>query len=383
MRVLHVFKTYLPDTFGGIERVIWELAQGTSAMGFENHVLHLSRAPSVSPDQVGLHFSHRVRPSLEIASTPVSLSILPKFRSLAAGMDVIHYHFPWPMMDVLHLAYGVSKPSVVTYHSDIVRQKNFLRIYSPLMHRFLDRVDAIVATSPNYLASSPVLNRFREKTKVIPIGIAPGTVGVSDAQRRAYWIGRLPPRFFLFIGVPRYYKGLSYLLEAAKVTGFPVVMAGAGHFPADLMAKAGPDVVVLGEVSDDDRTILLDLCEAFILPSHLRSEAFGVALLEAAFAGKALVSCEIGTGTTYVNQHGVTGLAVPPQDVQALAEAMRTLWNDAALSARYGKAARERARKLFRSDTMVSAYARLYQDVVEKRTGCACPASQPVIAENS
>src|SRR5690606_23534758 len=79
----------------------------------------------------------------------------------------------------------------------------------------------------------------------------------------------------------------------------------------------------LGQLSEEDKTVLLMLCYAFVFPSHLRSEAFGLSLLEAAMFGKPMISCEIGTGTSYINYMNNTGYVVPPADSLALANAMQ------------------------------------------------------------
>ena len=168
------------------------------------------------------------------------------------------------------------------------------------------------------------------------------------AAETAAWRDRVGSGFFLFVGAGRYYKGLPFLMEAARRTGLPVVVAGGG-------TEAGsvpPSVTMLGGVSDAAREALLDLCGAFVFPSHLRSEAFGIALAEAARAGRPMISCEIGTGTSFVNAGGETGLVVPPADPEALAGAMRRLDADPGLRARMGAAARQRFERLFRAETM-------------------------------
>lgn len=363
MKILHVFKTYLPEGFGGVERVIWEIAEGAARQGFENDVFTLSKTPSPAPITVGNHRVHQAGASLDIASTPIAFTAARQFRALAQAADLIHYHFPWPMMDLWHLyAGGRTRPSLVTYHSDVVKQTALLKLYQPLMHRFLRSVDRIVATSPQYVATSPVLRCHLAKTSVIPLGIDPDLVIKPDPKLVSAWRERLPPRFFLFIGAPRYYKGLPFLFEAAATTGLPVVMAGSQPGEAHLPAN----ITVLGPVSDADKAALLALAESFVFPSHLRSEAFGIALLEAAFAGKPLISCEIGTGTSYVNLAGETGLVVPPADPQALGTAMKRLWSDGELRARFGAAARARAYSHFHAAGMVDAYCDLYRAMVRQ-----------------
>lgn len=367
MRVLHVFKTYLPDGFAGVERVIWGIAEGTAARGIDNRVFTLSKGGTRAPMRTGHHEVHYAPMSFDIASTPVAFRASRQFRALATEADLIHYHFPWPMMDLWHLfAGGRNRPSIVTYHSDVVKQVTLLQLYRPLMNRFLRSVDRIVATSPNYVETSTVLSEHRDRTAVIPLGIDPATIQTVDPELMASWKARLPDRFFLFVGELRYYKGLPYLIEAARRTGLPVVLVGPGELPPAEAADLPSGVMLLGRVSDADKAALLHLAESFVFPSHLRSEAFGVALLEAAFAAKPMISCELGTGTSFANRHGETGLVVPPADPAALAAAMQTLWDDASLRVRFGAAALVRAEAMFRADQMAAAYAGLYATVIEE-----------------
>ncbi len=168
MRVLHFFKTYLPDSVGGIEQVIFQLCESGAHHGIDGQVLTLSADPTPPVVQLGQHEVHRARLDIQFASTGFSWSVFKQFRELAAEADVVNYHFPWPFMDLVHFASGMNKPSVVTYHSDIIRQKHLLKLYRPLMNRFLASADRIVAASPNYLHTSDVLQQFQNKTRVIP-----------------------------------------------------------------------------------------------------------------------------------------------------------------------------------------------------------------------
>lgn len=366
MRVLHFFKTYLPDSFTGVERVIHAIAEATAGLGVTSDVLSLSPNPATTPLTVGRHRSHQSRQDLYVASTGLSLSVFGDFRRLAAQADVVHYHFPWPMMDLVHSLANPGKPTLVTYHSDVVKQQGLLKLYRPLMGHFLTSVDAIVATSPNYVQSSPVLAQYRDKVSVIPIGIA--DVPPADRDLVEQLRARVGSRFFLFVGALRYYKGLPFLLDAARSTGLPVVIAGSGD--ATIIAEAKLlNVIVLGEVNEGEKQALLELCTAFVFPSHLRSEAFGVALLEAARAGRPMISCEIGTGTSYVNLDGVTGITVPPADPTALAGAMTALWNDPSRCGQMGEAARRRYETLFTASAMGEAYAALYEKLAAAGRG--------------
>ena len=371
LRVLHFYKTYFPDSVGGVEQVIRQMCVGTGRLGITNQVLSLSRERDPAPFEFEGHTVHRVPLNFEVASNAVSLQAIGRLARMAAEADVVHYHFPWPFMDMAHFLARIDKPTVVTYHSDIVRQKALLKLYQPLKHRFLESVDTIVATSPNYLASSAVLDRYRDKTRVITFGLDKSSYVEPDGARMDHWRARVGPKFFLFVGVLRYYKGLHILLDAVAGTDYPVVIVGAGPIEAELKAHAVrlglKNVHFVGAVDDHDKAALLKLSYAVSFPSHLRSEAFGISLLEGAMYGKPMISSEIGTGTTYINVHGETGLVVPPSDHEALRAAMRTLWNDPQMARAMGERAEARYWKLFTSAQMAESYARLYEELVARR----------------
>lgn len=368
MRILHFFKTYYPDSMGGTEQVINQLSRSTKALGIDSEVLTLSANPNPATIELDGHYVHRVKTTIQIASTDFSIAAFKRFSALVQEVDVVHYHFPWPFMDVVHFATRVKKPTVVSYHSDIVRQKTLLKCYKPLQDRFLSSVDRIAVFSPNYLESSKVLSQFREKTRVIPIGIDQSTYPIASAALLQKWRDRIGPRFFLFVGVLRYYKGLHILLDALKDTNYPVVIMGAGPTEIALKDQAQrlglQHVHFTGALPDEDKVALLELCYAFVFPSHLRSEAFGISLLEAAMFGKPMISCEIGTGTSFVNLDQQTGLVVPPSDPNAFKEAMKYLWENPSIAEKMGVEAAKRYLVHFTAKQMTESYAELYRDLV-------------------
>lgn len=369
MRILHFFKTYWPDSFGGIERTIHSIATGTQAYGVETEVLSLSKTPETTDVRFDGHHAAKARLTLDIASTGLSYQAIGKFAKAAAAADIVHYHYPWPFMDLAHFLVRHGKPSVVTYHSDVVRQKLAGYLYAPLRDRFLNAADAIIATSPNYLATSPVLNRFAAKTHVIPIGLDQKTYEAPTQQDIERWKQQVRKPFFLFVGEFRYYKALDILMKAAPDTNADILLIGAGPQEAELRHQAAAlgaeNVKFLGRLDDKDKAALLQLSAGLVFPSNQRSEAFGLSLVEASMFGKAMISCEIGTGTSYVNKHGETGLVVPPSDPKALAAAMNQLAADSDLQARFGTAARRRFEQLFTTERMVAAHMDLYRQLLK------------------
>jgi O-antigen biosynthesis rhamnosyltransferase len=365
MKVLHFYKTYHPDTFGGAEQAIQQICLATSSFGVSNTLLTLS--PTAEPecmltDSLSIV---RVRRQAQIASMDIALAAIGKFKELAAQADVVHVHYPWPFMDAVLLVARCKTPVVVTYHSDIIRQKALKLIYSPLERWMLRRSNLLVATSPNYMASSENLRQFSSKTVAIPLALEEKSYPQDAVPLPA---GLRPGSYMLFVGMLRYYKGLDALVEAAAGLPFPVVIAGEGPQEAQLQsavkANGARNVQFLGRVSEQTKMQLLRECVAFVFPSNQRSEAFGVSLIEAAMCAKPMVTCEIGTGTSFVNVHGETGFVVPPNNPAKLRHALLQLWEDPILCAKLAKGARLRFEQEFTSYRMGKSYALEYAKLI-------------------
>jgi rhamnosyl/mannosyltransferase len=370
MKVLHVYRTYFPDSQGGLEEVIRQICLNTRELEVESRVFSLSPTPEPAEIDAPEGRVVRVRQAFEIASCGFTFSGIAEFRRQVDWADIVHYHFPWPYADVLHAMAGYPQRAVVTYHSDIVRQKFLSMLYRPLMHRFLGSMDRIVATSPNYLATSDVLRHYGEKVDIVPIGINRASYPalepdspVLDRVEAEY--GR---DFFLFVGVLRYYKGLHILLDAIQGAPFQVLIAGAGPVEEALRKQAhelGLDNVrFCGYVDDEVKMAMFALCRGVVFPSYLRSEAFGVTLLEGAMCGKPLVSAEVGSGTSHINMDHKTGYVVTPGCPRSLRQALDRLHENPEQAESMGRQARNRFEELFTGEIMGRRYAEVYRDVL-------------------
>ena len=307
-----------------------------------------------------------------ISSAALNPSFPLWIRRLGSAADLIHFHFPNPTGELAYLISGIRRPFVVSYHSDIIRQKYLKKIYHPFLLQFLKRASAILATSPSYLESSPVLQRFRSKCTVLPLGIdwrsydptTSGNGATPVLEKSTYPI-------LLFIGRFRYYKGLHVLIEAMKGVRGHLRIIGGGPLEDDLVRQVRASsldhkVSFLGDVSDLEKLAQLQQCNLFVLPSIERSEAFGLVQLEAMASGKPVVSTELNTGTSYVNVHDLTGLVVNPNDPLALRRAINRLLDQPQLAQRMGLAGKRRVRALFCADKMTEQVASVYRRIVNR-----------------
>lgn len=368
MKILHIYKNYYPFSIGGIEKHIYTLSESLYGVGIESSILTTKKSGPMHRGSIGKSPVYYFPATLDVASCPISLSMLKHFRPIACQFDVLHYHFPWPFADLTHLLTHVKKPTLVSYHSDIVRQKWLNRLYHPVMTLFLNRADAIIASSDHYVHSSPVLEKYSQKTTVIPYGLDSTDYPTATKEAIAQWQHKVGHGFFLFVGVLRYYKGLDFLLEAVQDTPMRVVIAGTGPEEARLKVikaeKKLDNVLFVGEISESDKAALYQLCHASVAPAHLRSEAFCISLLESLIYKKPAISTELGTGTSFVNRQGVSGLIVPPANPKAIREAMQCLLTDKPLYQRLTEGTQTHYRQYFTLDVMRQRYCDLLKKIL-------------------
>jgi glycosyltransferase involved in cell wall biosynthesis len=367
-RVLQIGK-YYPPYMGGMETHLQVLCEALRGAVEIDVVVAAGSAGSSHERVCGIHVD-RLSTWFTMASAPVCPAMLRRIRRSAA--DLFHIHLPNPMAVVAWLASGRRDPLVVTYHSDTVRQVFLGAVFDPIQHSMLGRAAAIIATSPNYAATSPVLARHRDRCHVIPYGIPleqfqTCTPGAVDQLRREYG-----DRLVLAVGRLVYYKGFENLIAAMRDVNGRLLIAGDGplrHKLQGLAARSGTagKVVFLGEIPNSEITPFYHAASLFALPSVARSEAFGIVQIEAMTAGTPVVNTRLDSGVPFVSLDQMTGLTVPPGDVAALGAAINRLLDDAGLRRRLGDAARARATSEFSVEIMRSRILALYAQVLAAR----------------
>jgi rhamnosyl/mannosyltransferase len=368
VKILHVYKDYFP-ILGGIENHVRLLAEGQATQGHHVTALvtHPASAQTTHAVENGVTVIRAGRLAT-VASTPLSLAL--PWQLSRQRPDIVHLHFPYPVGEVSQWLLRRGQATVLSYHSDIVRQAGILRFYRPLLRRVLAAVDAIIVGSPPMRRSAYLANH-QAKLHLIPYGIPLARFRARPAEAelavaRARYLAAQPSPILLFVGRLRYYKGLDTLIRALPEIPGRLLVVGSGPMAAEWQALAqaigvADRIAWLGEVSDADLPALYHLADLFVLPASHPSEAFGLVQVEAMAAGLAVVCTELGTGTSYVNQDGVTGRVVPPRDPAALAAAIRELLAAPAWLAALGRAAQARVAAEFSQSVMVERMLAAYQ----------------------
>lgn len=373
MKVAHIFKTYFPDTQGGLEEAIRQIASYTTERGVYNKIITVSDNPTPKK----LNFAEgevvRYKNTVTMLSTPFSKEFCRNFCRDIQDCDILHYHFPWPFAEMFMLFKQIQKPSIVTYHADIVKHPWIKWGYKPLVKKFLAKMDVIIPTSKAYLDSSDELKFFKDKCQIVNLSIGKNrfplnTDDVEMTHLEKEIEQKYGKNFFLFVGVHRHYKGLEYFIRAMKGLNANAVIIGKGknkHELEKIASKLGLDNIFFpGFIRDRELPAYFKLCRAFVLPSIDRSEAFGVSLLEASYYSKPMVTTELSTGTTYINQHLKTGFVVPPKDIEALRKAFLMLLEDDGLCERFGSEARKRYENNFLPELTIKQYLEIYNNLI-------------------
>lgn len=293
-------------------------------------------------------------------------------RKIQKDYDIIHLHLPNPFAAVLFQLTRYKGKLVLHWHSDIVRQKVLRKLYYPFQYRLLKKADRVIVTSQNYLDGSADLKPFKSKCVVIPIGIDKHEIKVNQPFRNELEEKYDGKMVIFSLGRLIYYKGFDYLIAAATKLpdNYTVLIGGVGELEQQLRqqienSRLEGKVQLVGKIPLEELGAYYDRADIFCLPSHERSEAFGVVLIEALSFSKPLISSSIpGSGVNWVNEHKVTGLVVEPKNAAAIADAVieigsnKSVMNDLAVNAGV------RFARLFDKDKMILSITELYKEIL-------------------
>lgn len=378
MKVLH-FGRFHHAQFGGLERVVALLLKGL-ARGMEVTNLVANERLGTDVLEVDGYRVYKV-PALGVVAGTALCPTMPLWaRRLyrEQRFDIAHLHFPDPMSHLAAAALPSQVKVVISWHSDIIRQKRLLELYRPFLDRIVARADAVIGATPFHFSSSTQLGACHDPKRlhVVPYGIDfapfedPAAVAAGAELKR-----RLGRRYVIFaIGRHVYYKGFEFLVRAMREVrdDAVLVIGGTGPLTGPLRELAatlglGERVLFTGRIPEETLPAYYHAADIYCLPSVEPSEAFGLVQVEAMACRKPVVSCELGNGVSYVNRNGVTGLVVPPRDPPALAVALNRLLEDGALRKKMGDGGHARAKSEFTLERMCDGMLAVYRQVIGNR----------------
>lgn len=372
-RCLQLSKFY-PPVLGGIETTVQDIAEGLRTRQWQVEVLCANTDRSTVHESGTISVT-RVGAIKQVASTSLTPDLFRQLWKRQNVQDIIHVHLPNPMANLALLLTRPRAKVVVHWHSDIVKQKHLLKLYAPLQEWLLKRADAILVSSPPYAESSPWLQRYMSKVRIVPSCIRDPRHFVTlearqqlAARIRAAYHGK---KIVFALGRMTYYKGFDVLVRAARHLDYNTVilLGGNGELLDSLKTEAASlgvtdKVHFLSRVSDKDLPGYYEAADVFCLPSLVRSEAFGLVMVEAMSYGKPVVATRIpGSGVTWVNVHNETGLNAEPGNDIDLARTLNALLNDPARAQAMGDAGRRRFENHLSIDKMIDAVLAVYAEL--------------------
>lgn len=344
LRVLQLAKHFEPDT-GGIETVTLNVSEVLLTHNIQADVLCTEVKGSYQEQERGYQVI-RCPADLSIGNKRLSRRYVELGRQLEGDYDCAIVHLPNPL--AVLAALGWEKPVILLWHADIP-QALVRWATTPMDRLLLRKACVVIGPTAIHLDGSHLADAIKRRA-IIPYPfdrtralIATGTSAFAG-KLREFRQGRA-----LSISVGRLvsYKGFDVLVQAARDFGDQLcaLIVGSGPLGPELRARVkaagvGDRVMLAGALSAGELADALAQARMGCMPSTTAAEMYGLSQIESMAAGLPMVSTDIPrSGVPFINRHNETGLVVEPGNPRALASAMLSLVNDAALQRRLSKGA--------------------------------------------
>lgn len=370
------FGRFYDDIPGGMQRHVENLF--ISLAGKANFV-HLVPSRNWKSARFTLHGVPVIRKSsLNMdGSLAFSPGLLPEAVRLHRhyNFNIIHLHFPDPMSHLASMCLPAAIPRIITWHATVTRQKKLLAFYRPLLKRALQKAAAIVVATPSHISSTNELVHLEQEKKchIIPFGFDLKSFLKKHEETETIQ-QKFPGKRIFALGRHVYYKGFDVLIQAMQQIrpDTQLIIGGTGPLTEQWQNQAKicrvkNRVHFVGHIVEKDLPAYYQACDLFCLPAVSQAEAFGIVQVEAMASGKPVVSTSLNNGVDFVNQHGITGLTVPPHDTNALATRINQLLTDDHLRAKLGQQAKCRALEEFSLEKMGQSTLALYNNVLNSQ----------------
>lgn len=382
MKILVVLTYYRPHT-SGLTIYAERLARAMAQRGHQVTILTSQYLKELPREEV--------MDGIRVVRAPVLLRInkgviMPTFGFLATRLvlenDVIHLHLP--QFDAAGLAFRgrlFRKPTVVTYHCDLLLPKGFINWLVNQAVHLMNRITGIfthriVAYTRDYAEHSPFISKFTSKLEVInpPVIIS----NVQPEEVKQFKVQFNGERRIPVIGMAARFateKGVEVLLNAA-----PEIIK---RYPRAVFWFAGPYENIIGEekyyerlkpriellqnngqwkflglLSPRSMAAFYPNLDVLVIPSLNSTESFGLVQIEAMMSGVPSIASDLPGVRQPVLRHKM-GRVIPIGDAGALAQAVTEL---IAEKKEYGSTPKA-LREMYAPDTIAQEYEQLFERI--------------------
>ncbi|GEM_PF-1853094 len=395
MRVLHLTRTTVEDTTGGLEH---HIAYLTEALRERGHDVEIVRMRSLRQDKEGRPFT-----KMRIGSRiPALLTLVMKFldrffnssntwsttrRVNQLRPQIVHQH-SYIGAVLTSLILSRKYPVVFTNHTGAYIYLNRWPATRWFQNRLMTLFSAVIAPSRELLPETP-------NSHYIPNGVDtrvffPVPIGERRRLRQKWGCGKklvflCPRRWAPTKGIIYYVKTLAYLSPETRAKSIFLfagnVTAGYEQYQQSVRDMLPPpdvcDVRVLGNVNHAELAELMNVADVCVIPSLM--EATSLACLEAMACGTAVLGSATG-GLLELIQDGKNGWLIPPGDVHAIHTALEKIaaTNPEEIEPMRA-AALELVRESYTWELVAAKTERIYRMAMECRS-CERPPAQERVA---
>lgn len=370
MKVLQLGKFY--PIRGGVEKVMYDIMLGLSERGVYCDMLCASTEEYPQEDIILNEYARVfvIKTSMKIAATMLAPAMITRLRKIADDYDIVHIHHPDPMASLALYLSGYKGKVVLHWHSDILKQRNLLRIYKPLQTWLINRANLIVGTTLVYVSQSNFLKNYQHKINYIPIGVLP--IQPNDVIVQRISNENIGKTLIFSLGRLVEYKGFEFLIESAKYLpeNYKIVIGGKGPLKEKLESiivknNLHDKVELLGFLSDEEAYGYFAASHVFVLSSIARTEAFAIVQIEAMSCGTPIITCDIeGSGVSWVNKHQNSGLICEGKNSLELAKNIILIGEDDVLYDNLSLGAKNRFKTYFHRNVMIEKTIELYTSLL-------------------
>lgn len=377
LKILQFGRFSFSEKKRGIPRHVQELSHGLTKNGFEVTNLVVLEEPKLFNILSKTYSTVFVRSMGNLLGTAIAPFFLFKaiIMHKRKKFDVFHLHFPDPLTHLASMFLPRNVPRVITWHSDIIRQRRIFTFYRPFLNREVKNAKAIIAATKKHFDNSKQIpkNFPNNKKHIFPFGLefldfhlnSKAEKKIQEIKQKSNGKG-----IVFFVGEHVEYKGLEYLIQAAVNCDIFLVIGGTGPLTEYLETQVAEFGIkhrtwFVGMIPDDEIYSFYQACDIFCLPSINQSEAFGLVQLEAMYCKKPIISTQLRNGVNEVSIDGQTGMVVPPEDSVAITNCINTLLKDRDLSRRLGENGKKRVVNHFSCKQMIENHERLYKSLIQ------------------
>lgn len=374
MKILQVSK-YYPPFFGGLEKVVYDMSENLSNDKTSCDILCSNHDKGNSVENNENYSITRVPTYGTFMSTPMSPKLLYMLWKMSPNYDIIHIHLPNPVANLAAFLIRGNAKIVVHWHCDASLhgiKKLIGKLYNPFQNILLSKADKIITTSPKLKAESSYLQKYLDKTEVVPIGIKEGELIAIPSKVDEIKDTYKDKKIIFSLGRLVSYKGYERLINSAQALNdnCVILIGGSGPLTAplkDQIKELGLEkkVFLLGAISFEDIGSYYEACDLYCFPSITCSEAFGVVQIEAMSFKKPIIGTKIkASGVDWVNVDGETGVNIAPNDTKGLTLAITKILSDDALYQQYSKNAFNRFLDNFTVDKTIKKTKEIYDSIL-------------------